>query len=52
MFTKGIRGAITVKENTKDAIKDATIKLFRKYLMTGIDSKTFLYEQKDRLRFL
>ena len=27
MITKGIRGAITVKENSKDAIKEATLKL-------------------------
>lgn len=27
MITKGIRGAITVKENTKEAIQTATIKL-------------------------
>lgn len=32
MFTKGIRGAITVKENTKDAIKDATIKLLEEII--------------------
>lgn len=27
MITKGIRGAITVEENTKDAIKSATLEL-------------------------
>lgn len=27
MISKGIRGAITVSENTQDAIKDATLKL-------------------------
>lgn len=27
MITKGIRGAITVTENTESAIKDATIEL-------------------------
>lgn len=27
MITKGIRGAITVEENTKDAIKSATVEL-------------------------
>lgn len=32
MFTKGIRGAITVKENTKDAIKNATIKLLEEII--------------------
>ncbi|MBR2429844.1 chorismate mutase [bacterium] len=30
MLTKGIRGAITVKANTSDAICDATIKLLEK----------------------
>ena len=27
MFTKGIRGAITVNENTEESIKEATIEL-------------------------
>ncbi len=29
MFTKGIRGAITVEENTPSAIKDGTLELLR-----------------------
>jgi len=29
MISKGIRGAITVKENTEEAIKDSTIKLLK-----------------------
>lgn len=32
MITKGIRGAITVEENTSVAIKDATIKLLQEMI--------------------
>ena len=33
MITKGIRGAITVKNNTEDAIKEATIELLRELVI-------------------
>lgn len=29
MITKGIRGAITIEENTKDSVKEATLELLR-----------------------
>ena len=32
MITKGIRGAITVDENTVEAIQDATVELFRELI--------------------
>ena len=32
MITKGIRGAITVEENTEDAIRKATVQLFKELI--------------------
>lgn len=33
MFTRGIRGAITVDENTADSIKESTVELFQNVMM-------------------
>ncbi|MBQ7764477.1 chorismate mutase [bacterium] len=33
MSTKGIRGAITVKENTKNALEEATLKLLNEMIL-------------------
>ena len=40
MITKGIRGAITVEENTADSIKEATLELLKELIQkNSIDKK-------------
>lgn len=54
MVTKGIRGAITVEANTKEALEEATLELlsemFEKNEITGT-SKNFAYNFHNNKRF-
>ncbi len=42
MITKGIRGAITVEENTKEAVKTATIELLEEMVKENNIDKNFI----------
>ena len=44
MFTRGIRGAITVNEDTADSIKEATVELFQSIINANkIDTSDIAY---------
>ena len=53
MITKGIRGAITVDENTENSIKEATLELFNEILrrnkLTGKEVSYVLFTVTDDL---